>query len=387
MSTMTKPMRKSLLNDQAKLKILCDDLCDHIEEVLDYFGLEYKTSNKMVSMSCPIHGGDNIGAISLYTHGDSYRGNWKCRTHNCEQVFKGSVLGFIRGILSHQKHNWIKSGDTTCSFQETIDFVTTFLRKDLKDIKISNSSRNKQRFSNIISNISNTSQKTESLVTREIIRKNLIIPATYFINRGFSVDILNKYDVGLCDKPNKEMSNRVVAPIYDNDYRFMVGCTGRSIFEKCIDCGSFHNQSDECPPEETLYLYSKWKHSANFKSQNHLYNYWFAKEHIKEQSTVIVVESPGNVWRLAEAGIHNSVAIFGSSLSDRQKMLLDASGAMSIIILTDNDNAGRQAALQIQQKCKNTYKIYTPTISKADIGEMSIQEINTEIKPILDNIL
>ena len=49
----------------------------------------------------------------------------------------------------------------------------------------------------------------------------------------------------------------------------------------------------------------------------------FAKEFIKESGIVILVESPGNVWRLEEAGVHNSVAIFGSSLADRQKMILD----------------------------------------------------------------
>jgi DNA primase len=113
---------------------------------------------------------------------------------------------------------------------------------------------------------------------------------------------------------------------------------------------------------------------------------WFAKEHILKSSTAILVESPGNVWRLEENNIHNSVAIFGSSLSDKQKMLLDSSGAMNLVILTDNDEAGRKAAEQIKTKCQNTYRVFIPQISKPDVAEMTSEEINQEIKSILGKI-
>ena len=383
-----KKTQKSPLNDQAKLKVLCDDLCDNIEDLLDHFGLEYKSNGKMISMACPIHGGDNEGAINLYVQGDSYRGNWKCRTHNCEKIFKGSIIGFIRGIISSNKYDWKKNGDETCTFKETINFVTGFLKKNLNDIKVSRLSRNKQQFSNAIGHIKHKdSHHSKNLPVRSIVRNNLSIPAQYYLDRGFSPNILNKYDIGLCDKPGKEMSNRVVAPIYDMDHHYMIGCTGRSIFEKCDNCKCFHMASATCPPDHQKYLYSKWKHSANFKSQNCLYNMWYAHPFIKKTGYAILVESPGNVWRLEEAGIHNSVAMFGCNLSDRQKIILDSSGAMSIIILTDNDEAGKKAADQIIAKCQNTYRIFYPTISKQDVGEMSIEEINTEIKQYIERII
>lgn len=375
-------------NDQSKLKILCDDLCDNIESLFDYFNLEYKDSGKMITMSCPIHGGDNPGALNLYVEGDTYRGNWKCRTHNCEKVFKESIIGFVRGILSHNKHNWSSDKDKVCSFKETIDFITKFLKKDLASIKVSNVTRNKSVFTNAIKQINNTpNMETKNLLNRQTIRRLLDIPATYFIDRGYSKEILDKYDVGFCASPNKEMYNRVVVPIYDPDYTYMIGCSGRSIFEKCQECQSFHASQDRCPDKDYAWRYSKWKHSANFKSQNCLYNFWFAKKSILETNTAIIVESPGNVWRLEEAGIHNSVAIFGCSLSDRQKIILDCSGAMNLVVLSDNDEAGRKAADQIKEKCKNTYNVYVPAISKGDVGEMTIEEINQEIKPLLEKIL
>jgi len=100
-----------------------------------------------------------------------------------------------------------------------------------------------------------------------------------------------------------------------------------------------------------------------------------------------LVESPGNVWKLEENNIHNSLGIFGAALSDRQKIILDSSGAMTIIVLTDNDEAGRKAADQIKEKCQNTYRVFTPSITKADIADMTSEEINTEIKDYIRGVL
>ena len=176
------------------------------------------------------------------------------------------------------------------------------------------------------------------------------------------------------------MYSRVVVPIYDDSGQYLVGCTGRSIYNKCDICGAFHNPKGQCPDKEKTWLYSKWKHSLGFKSQNHLYNFWYAKEHILKDNYAIIVESPGNVWRLEENNIHHSVGIFGCNLSDRQKLILDSSGAMTLFILTDNDEAGHKAAQEIKDKCENTYRLFFPKISKPDIGEMNNEEINTEIK-------
>lgn len=385
MKTMT--IKKSHLNDQAKLKIVCDEVCDNIETLLDNFELEYKTNHKMISMCCPIHGGDNPSALNLYPEGDLYRGNWKCRTHGCEKTFKGSIIGFIRGILSNRKYNWSKDGDDTVSFKDAVEFTMSFINKDFSKIKISRVDRDKKTFTSIVNNITKNSESNLPKITRDKIVKTLDIPAQYYIDRSYSKEVLMKYDVGLCSNPDREMHNRIVVPIYDNDYQFMVGCTGRSIYEKCNYCKSYHNISHKCPNEDDRWKFPKWKHNKEFKSQNYLYNFWFAKEHILKSGFAIIVESPGNVWRLEENGIYNSVGIFGSSLSDRQKILLDSSGAMNLIILTDNDEAGKKAAVQIKNKCQNTYRVFIPQISKPDVGDMTSDEINIEIKEYIEKII
>lgn len=386
---MTITMRKkSPLIDQSKLKVVCDDLCDNIQSLMEHLDLDYDSRPKMISMCCPIHDGDNRSALNIYHEGNSYRGNWKCRTHGCEEIFKGSIIGFVRGVISRRKYSWGKNGDDMCSFSEALDYCLSFLKKDIKQIKISKADKDKRLFTSVVGHITNDSPIQEkSFIGRDKVRQSLSVPAQYFIDRGFSSEILDKYDVGLCDKPDKEMYNRAVAPIYDIDYRYLVGCSGRSIFEKCSNCSSYHSPNDQCPSEADKWKYSKWKHSKNFKSQNHLYNFWLAKEYILKEKTVIIVESPGNVWKLEENNIHNSVAIFGSSLSDRQKIILDSSGAMNIVILTDNDEAGLKAAAQIKNKCQNTYRIFTPKILKPDIAEMTPNEIDEQIRQPIKNII
>lgn len=380
MTTTMNKQKKSRSYDQSKLKYISDMLCDNIEELLTALGIDaYKNLGKMITMSCPIHGGDNETALNIYHQGDHYRGNWKCRTHQCEETFMGSIIGFIRGCISKNSHNWQKPGDQICSFQEALDFATSFIQEDWDSIKISRKSKEKITFVNTVKYISDSEKIDSPKISRDFIRQNLKIPSTYFINRGFDQKTLINYDVGECLSAGKEMNGRAVVPIYDTDFKYMVGCTGRSIYEKCNQCKAYHNPNDNCPSTENIWKYSKWRHSAGFKTQEYLYNYWIAQHKIKETMAVILVESPGNVWRLSEAGIINAVAIFGSSLSDRQKMILDTSGAMTIISIMDNDDAGNKAALHIRQKCEKTYNILDIKIDHEDIAAMSIEQIQSEI--------
>ena len=385
--TMKKPQYHSY--NQSELKFICDQLCDRIEDLLETLDVsEVRLVGKMVVGTCPIHGGDNPSAFNLYPEGESYRGNWKCRTQGCDSTFKGSIIGFIRGVLSSKKYGWSKEGDNTASFNETIEFIKSFLQNDLTNIKICTIKKEKQNFSIMVNNIKPPAESLSSKsITKEHVRKSLTIPCSYFLDRGFTTKILDKYDVGTCNISGKEMYGRAVVPIYDNDYSYLVGCSGRSLFDKCPKCGLHHNPELDCPEKAMSWTHSKWRHNKDLKSQNHLYNFWFAKEYILKSAQVVLVESPGNVWRLEEAGIHNSVGMFGSSLSDRQKMLLDGSGAMTIIILTDNDAAGEKAATSIKNKCKNTYKVVHLPITKADVAELSVSEIHEQILPTIEKHL
>ena len=159
------------------------------------------------------------------------------------------------------------------------------------------------------------------------------------------------------------MSGRAVVPIYNNNYEHAVGFTARATTDD--------------------YKY-KWIHSEGFQANNYLYNYWFAKEHILKSGVVILVEGPGDVWKLEQNGVKTSLAMFGTDLSEQQLSLLYSCGANSIIVLTDNDEAGMKSAQKINEKCNRLFRMFFPTLSSSDVGDMHKDEIDSQIKPILD---
>lgn len=198
-----------------------------------------------------------------------------------------------------------------------------------------------------------------TLITRDVVRSRLKIPAQYYLDRNFSPDILSEFDVGLCDNPKAEMYNRIVFPVYDDTDTYMIGCVGRTI---CED------------PR-------KWKNQAGFNKSSYLYNIGKALPYIKKTKSVIVCEGQGDVMRMFEAGIKNVVGLFGCSLSESQEFLIQRTGALTLYILTDEDEAGKKARDKIVSKMKNLFTIRHLHSLEKDVGEMSVKEIQERILP------
>ena len=98
-------------------------------------------------------------------------------------------------------------------------------------------------------------------------------------------------------------------------------------------------------------------------------------------SCVFVVEGQGDVWRMYEAGISNCVSLFGKDISQQQKTKLLCSGITTLIILTDNDQAGRESKIKIQRNLNRMFNLKFPKMSRKDIGAMSVQKIQEDILP------
>ena len=111
-----------------------------------------------------------------------------------------------------------------------------------------------------------------------------------------------------------------------------------------------------------------------------------ASDYIKKYQTVILVEGQGDVWRMHEAGYKSCVGIFGSSINEDQLLLLEQSGTLNVIILTDSDEAGNKACSQIIKKCGRRFNYYRPNISTKDVGDMSIDQIKEELHPQLKGL-
>ena len=336
--------------DYQQIYHLSNKLFVKLPDLLDYFDIEYTEYPNRYAFACPVHGGDNPEGCTIFTDGRSSKGNWSCWTANCHEEYKSSLYGFVRGVLSHRKKKKV-------SIAETTEFCLKILDLSADDIEAPpvNPVANEIKLFEIFNR--EPERQQSHTITREKIRNRIEIPAKYYINRGFKADTLDIFDVGLCAKKKQPMSGRVVVPIYDESYNY-VGCIGRSTH-----------------PNMT----PKWLHSKGFKKSAYLYGLNIAKDFIEESGIVFLVEGQGDVWRMHEAGVNNAVGIFGSNLSDDQLVLLEKSGALKVIILTDNDEAGSKAAEQIIKKGGRRFNYWRPSISEKDIGDMSIKQIEEEI--------
>ena len=207
--------------DPYKLAELELQILDRIEDLFDALEIDYTRNYNRIMCQCPIHQGDNPTALNLYLDGHTRPGHWVCNTRQCQEVFKPTLTGFIRGVLSARK-GWEKPGDAIESFKNTVDFMVSFCGRDLSTFNVSSSDAEKRKFHSKISGIRKDSKSRTMCIPRDKVLSRLQIPSQYYSMRGFSKEILNKYDVGECKNPESFMRGRVVVPIYDSKHRHMI---------------------------------------------------------------------------------------------------------------------------------------------------------------------
>lgn len=334
---------------QNQISAACDALKDHIPEVLDRLDIEYVEYPNRFSFPCPIHGGDNPEGCSIFLDGDDVVGNWKCWTAGCDEDYARNIFGFVRGCLTAKK-------GSEATLNETYKFCESIAKAE----KVEEKDLNPTKEVKLLDVFLKQSVKTESTMTRQDIRSKIEIPCQYYIDRGYSAEVLDLFDVGTCVDKNKPMYNRAVVPIYDMKDCF-VGCVGRSIYDN---------------------MQPKWLHSKGFKKE-HLYGLNVALDSIIRERTVFLLEGQGDVWRMHEAGYSNSVGIFGAAISDEQLIILEEIGVMNVVILTDYDDAGNRAANQIIKKCGRRFNYLRPTLDAKDVGDLSIEQLQEQLKAIL----
>jgi 5S rRNA maturation endonuclease (ribonuclease M5) len=357
---------------------LTDQACEDPERLLAELGIDARIQGKKYAGPCPIHEGDNPSAFNFYHDGESVRGIWICRTHQCHLKWKKNLAGLIQAVRStelRRKFSW----------KETVDWLIKFNgNKSINDVKLPEKHiLERRKASRIIHRLNISPVQKATGWTRDWVRNQLEIPSQYYVDRGYSKDILNKYDVGYYPS-----QNRVSVPVYDDNYKFCVGFAARSVYEQCSNCQLYHENNQDCPKTaEQIVSSTKWRNSKNFDSGNYLYNYWFAKEHILKSGVAVLVEGSGDVWRLEENNIKVGLGLFGVELTEQQRVILDRSGALSLIVLLDPDEAGKRAARIIANKLRKSYRLFFPAISGEDVGELHSDAITSDIQPYIEMAL
>ena len=336
----------------------------HIEKILTHFKIPYKVYSDRVALSCPIHGSTGEESLTLYTTGKKYVGNFVCWTHHCEEKGRGAV-----NLIMHL----LNSNSILGAAKWILEFTNSPTPEADEEYK------QKKRFNSTVSGFEIKSKKKVG-ITRDLVRKSLLIPGDFYIKRGFSKEILDKYDVGFCNTRGKEMFMRTVVPVYEDG--FMIGCVGRSINPECSACGMFHKPGNPCPEQKSR-IYAKWVNSDGFTTGANFYNLWNAQEYIKKTQNVILVEGQGDIWRLEESGIKIGLGLFGNKITPEQCKILEMTGAMNLFLALDSDEPGKEGKTMIREKLGRFYNICEIQLPEHDLGD--IQDLD-KIRKIFKGI-
>jgi hypothetical protein len=291
---------------------------------------------------CPVHSGDDLNFM-VGTEGRGLPIYWACHSHRCHKAkkLKPTLLGLVRGALAGD-------ADRPGTVSEAVAFIQKFLDPDRTPPR-----PRPGPTARVI--------REPSPWSRSQVRQRLEIPSPYFLSRGFSPDVLDRFDVG-----ESAVQNRAVVPIYEND-RY-VGFISRSTKPHCGSCGKCH-EPDGCGSGEP-----RWMFPPNFPKGEYLFNY---AEALKSQAPfILLTEGAPDVLRAAEAGVV-AVCGFGTDLTNVQAIKLSGLNK-PVLVAFDNDDAGLPAAQAVARQLREgrtRVEVRHPPKEYKDVGEMTATEV------------
>jgi 5S rRNA maturation endonuclease (ribonuclease M5) len=325
------------------------------EEVFSKLGMKYEVLGDNIYCNCPVHeGSDNPRAFSF----SKDKGIWKCWTRDCQQEYRNDIFGIIRGSLSRETGKDV-------GFSEALKWSCQFLGVSSK-VKSESTLPDESDFHKLVNAI-----KSDVITQKECEEIKLDycsdLPSKYFLGRGFKESTLNYFEVGDCHERTSKLFDRSIIPIHNDDGTKVIACIARAIKE-------YKTPKFLITPK-------------GFDKRFFFYNYHRALEHINKTSSVILVEGQSDVWRLYEAGIYQAVSLFGRTLSKEQEHKLHKLSITQVIVLLDNDQAGRESKVQIQRQLSRMYKLSFPKIPTKDVGDMSVDNIRETIFPQIKGLV
>ena len=155
----------------------------------------------------------------------------------------------------------------------------------------------------------------------------------YLINKKYSIDKL--VDVGLTNENGHDIFiNRIMFPIYD--------LSGNPV----AFSGRIYNTKDTSK-------YINTKETDKFKKGKILYNYHIAKEHLKKNDSVIIMEGQMDVIRASTIGVNNCIATMGTALTRDHKSIIK-NMTNNVILCFDGDSAGEKATISAIELLEDT---------------------------------
>lgn len=291
---------------------------------------------------------------------------WQCFTHRCHLVNGSDVFALVQSVLK-------------CSFNQAIQWILGVIDKNLDEVKDLDPEE-ALKLQQII-------QKRSELVRHKRMEDELLQhlePSVYFKTRGFSDEVIQEFKCyGEWHKPGTYGEGRAMVPVYDPIDGYLIAFTGRLLDDSQIE--TWRPKWMHC-----LNYAERRKKSADrtdeerFHASSVLFNLHRAKEHMSDPRTIILVEGPGDVMRMWEAGLKNTVAVLGTSFSRHHKTLLHKVGCRRVINAMDGDEAGKKASSTAEKLCKDYFEYSSVTLpGGTDPGDHEPDQLRMMFKEYL----
>ena len=187
------------------------------------------------------------------------------------------------------------------------------------------------------------------------------------INKGNSLEQLNLIDLSNTNRDT--FINRIMFPLQNKDGK-IIGFSGR-IYD-----------------DSNLNKYQNTKETPIFKKRENLFNYTRAKDEIRKEKFVIVMEGFMAVIRAYSVGIKNVIATMGTALSSEQATLIKKL-SNTIYLCYDGDDAGAKATItsgdEFSKMGCNVFVI--PLSDKLDPDDYIIKYGELSFKNLIDNAI
>ena len=184
-----------------------------------------------------------------------------------------------------------------------------------------------------------------------------LIGISYFKQRGFSEEIIKKFQLGYSPKLKNALTQQAINDSYQQEF---LEESGLSFFNETSNADRFkervifpiHNYSGKVlgfggrsldPKNKAKYLNSP--ESAIYHKSKVLYGLYFSKSAIGREDNCYIVEGYTDVVSMHQAGIENVVSASGTALSSEQINLIGRL-TKNITLLFDGDDAGLRASFK-----------------------------------------
>lgn len=219
----------------------------------------------------------------------------------------------------------------------------------------------------------------------------------YCQSRGISKKIYKEALVGFCPIYSHYsfplLRGRIIIPIRDV-YGNTIAMAGRqipSIKDEVISgfWETFGDDPAKCQDRINKWNKGKWINEPYVKSKN-LFFLDKSKQSVLEKNYLILVEGYFDVYSLYENGIENVAALCGTSITEYQ-IALAARYCDNIVLLMDNDDAGKIAANKNSQKIEElglkSFTVFLPYGMDPDdfVKNYSLDFLHDSIVSLIDN--